>query len=906
MSWSKKRKKNKRVSQESNKFKDAPRGTDWNLAKPFSHKMEAYYAAQGLHNERMVTVENQNDNTTTPTFVPCETMEEKEEERQRFMTSMSTVLPASFRFGQNLDKELREQLELDLKKYVGEEMEIEVCQNACGQTMNMKNLSEDENKEEKQKELDNQVTTSVSEIEKVEIDNKDKESSDTPETTEALAITTIKKKIAPVKALSYIPHGYQLSIDKKTIRRNPSLEKFHNWLKIQTEAGFITRQETVSMIPPVVLNVESHHTVLDMCAAPGSKTTQILEIVGKIQPGELEPKGFVVANDSDAKRAYLLTHQLKRLNNPACFITSSYAQFWPMIGPSNKNIGQEGIFDRVLCDVPCSGDGTARKNMGIWRFWTTLGAFGLHTLQLSIALNGARLTKVGGFMCYSTCSLNPIENEAVVAELLRLSNGSLELVDRRTEMDGIISRNGWSEWKVIAEAKGRKDQKNYEKKNNAKMQQRRKEWAAKQKKEEEAKKSSTGDGEEGEREESTEDTPMADSGINDKKVMKVDKKEPWVSIPPSWDEETLLKRCEELGMKYYDKFESVPLESRRRIRESCFPPTKEEAETFNLHKCFRTLPQDQNTGGFFTALFRKKMPLSERAKRMASALAKPPQPGDTSEANAAEDDTSACKKVKMNNGDAIHTKANVDADATVKNDTETRSVQETAQKTSVDNDEMKIDNKKKHDENEATNKKNANDTPQNKTREKGDDDFVQVQAEILPPLMKFYGLPNDFAEGRFMTRKGGSSKVLHFITENIKRNLIDQNVQGRVKIINAGLKAFERGNRGFEVSYRPCQEAIHFIAPYMNKRKVIAEKEDFQKCINTGTIKIDQFSDEFANSFREFSVGGFVVALKGYERDIAKKMFLIMWKARSDGDGLNCFVTKAEQDGIKSKLKSIA
>ena len=119
--------------------------------------------------------------------------------------------------------------------------------------------------------------------------------------------------------------------------------------------------------------------------------------MGKIQPGELEPKGFVVANDSDAKRAYLLTHQLKRLNNPACFITSSYAQYWPMIGPSNKNIGQEGVFDRVLCDVPCSGDGTARKNMGIWRFWTTLGAFGLHTLQLSIALNGARLTKVGKF-----------------------------------------------------------------------------------------------------------------------------------------------------------------------------------------------------------------------------------------------------------------------------------------------------------------------------------------------------------------------------------------------------------------------------------------------------------------------------------------------------------------------------
>lgn len=863
-------------SEGGNKFKDAPRGTSWNLTKPFSHKMEAYYAAQGLHNERMVKVENQNDNTSSTTFVPCNSMEEKEEERQRFMTSMSTILPASFRFGQNLDKELREQLELDLQNYVGQEMEIEVCQNASGQPMNMKNLSENQNQKEQQQQVDNKVTNSDNGTHDMQIEGTDKEPSDIPQTKEVVAITTVKKKIAPVKSLSYIPHGYQLSIDKKTIRRNPSLEKFHNWLKIQTEAGFITRQETVSMIPPVVLDVEPHHTVLDMCAAPGSKTTQILEIVGQIQPGELEPKGFVVANDSDAKRAYLLTHQLKRLNNPACFITSSEAQYWPMIGVKTKNIGQEGVFDRVLCDVPCSGDGTARKNMGIWRFWTTLGPFGLHTLQLSIALNGARLTKVGGYMCYSTCSLNPIENEAVVAEILRLSNGSLELVDRRTELDGIITRNGWSKWKVIAEAKRKSDQKNYKKKNNAKMQQE-------------------------EKQHSIEDTQMSNSGINDDKVIEADKKEPWVSIPPSWDEETLLKRCEALGMKYYDTFDSVPSESRRRIRESCFPPTKEEVEKFHLHKCFRTLPQDQNTGGFFTALFIKKMPLSERAKRMAIALTKPPQPDDTSEANTVvEDDNFAIKKAKMNNGGAMHTKAKADSDTATKINSETKSVQETAQKTPTDDDKMQTD-ENKHDD--ATNKMSTNDKLRKDTRKQGDDDFVKVQDEILPPLMEFYGLPKDFAEGRFMTRRGGSSKVLHFITENIKRNLIDQNVQGRVKIIHAGLKAFERGNRECEVRYRPCQEAIHFIAPYMNIRKVIAEKEDFKKCIATTSVKIDEFSDEFANSIKEFSFGGFVVALKGYERDIEKKMFLIMWKAR---EIVNCFVTKAEQDGIQSKLKSIA
>ena len=153
--------------------------------------------------------------------------------------------------------------------------------------------------------------------------------------------------------------------------------------------------------------------------APGSKTSQLLEIVAHIPEGQLEPTGFVVANDNDAKRAYMLVHQLRRLNSPALFITSVDAQFWPMPlrGPNttDEERAQEGMFDRDLCDIPYSGDGTARKNPGIWRTWNCLGRLTLHALQINIAMNGVRLSKVGGYMCYSTCSMNPIENEAVVA-----------------------------------------------------------------------------------------------------------------------------------------------------------------------------------------------------------------------------------------------------------------------------------------------------------------------------------------------------------------------------------------------------------------------------------------------------------------------------------------------------------
>ena len=78
------------------------------------------------------------------------------------------------------------------------------------------------------------------------------------------------------------------------------------------DSGLITRQEIVSMLPPLLLDVKAHHCVFDMCAAPGSKTAQILEMIMadhlKQNKNSTQPQGFVVANDADPKRAFLLTH----------------------------------------------------------------------------------------------------------------------------------------------------------------------------------------------------------------------------------------------------------------------------------------------------------------------------------------------------------------------------------------------------------------------------------------------------------------------------------------------------------------------------------------------------------------------------------------------------------------------
>lgn len=96
------------------------------------------------------------------------------------------------------------------------------------------------------------------------------------------------------------------------------------------------------------------HSQLDMCAAPGSKTAQLIELLHADENIPI-PTGFVVANDVDNNRCYMLVHQTKRLNSPSFLITNHDSSILPQI---ISNDGNQIKFDRVLCDVPCSGDGT--------------------------------------------------------------------------------------------------------------------------------------------------------------------------------------------------------------------------------------------------------------------------------------------------------------------------------------------------------------------------------------------------------------------------------------------------------------------------------------------------------------------------------------------------------------------
>jgi multisite-specific tRNA:(cytosine-C5)-methyltransferase len=106
-------------------------------------------------------------------------------------------------------------------------------------------------------------------------------------------------------------------------------------------------------------------------------------------------------------------------------------------------------FDRILADVPCTGDGTTRKNIDVWKTWSPRAGLGLHPVQIRILERCLSMLKTGGRIVYSTCSYNPVENEAVVAHILKKYAGKIKLVDVSDRLVGLKYRKGLSQWRII-------------------------------------------------------------------------------------------------------------------------------------------------------------------------------------------------------------------------------------------------------------------------------------------------------------------------------------------------------------------------------------------------------------------------------------------------------------------------
>lgn len=195
-------------------------------------------------------------------------------------------------------------------------------------------------------------------------------------------------------------------------------------------AGLIYLQGPLSMLPAEQLDVSPGQAVLDLCASPGSKSTQIAQL--------MENRGALVCNDVSSARVKPLVSNLQRFGVMNCVVTlNDGARFhrWA-----------RGLFDRVLVDAPCSSLGIASKDWGAARRYAERASERISRLQVALALSAYDCLREGGVMVYSTCTIHPLENEGVITELLERRPGARLLSIRPT---GLRSRPPLEEWRGL-------------------------------------------------------------------------------------------------------------------------------------------------------------------------------------------------------------------------------------------------------------------------------------------------------------------------------------------------------------------------------------------------------------------------------------------------------------------------
>jgi 16S rRNA (cytosine1407-C5)-methyltransferase len=183
------------------------------------------------------------------------------------------------------------------------------------------------------------------------------------------------------------------------------------------QLGHTYMQEAASMLPVALLDPKPGETILDMAAAPGSKTTQIA--------AKMQNTGVIIANDIQEKRLWTLRAALQRSGVINTILTKKRGEWF------GKQMTE--CFDRVLCDAPCSAQGVCRKDPKALKYCNPKRVKSLQNAQIALLESAVHSAKVGGRIVYSTCTLTPEENEEVVMTLLEKFSGKLEVLDPNAE-----------------------------------------------------------------------------------------------------------------------------------------------------------------------------------------------------------------------------------------------------------------------------------------------------------------------------------------------------------------------------------------------------------------------------------------------------------------------------------------
>ncbi|KAG5953711.1 hypothetical protein E4U53_003503 [Claviceps sorghi] len=662
--------------------------------------------------------------------------------------------------------------------------------------------------------------------------------------------------------------AWWMTTPKNVVRKFPPFSAFQKFLVSETTVGNISRQEVVSMIPPCLMDLRPGMVVLDMCAAPGSKSAQLIEMIHQGEEArvrkvlrkfakedgldlgdetqdeidadlEADPSdqgratGLLIANDSDYKRGHMLVHQLKRLSSPNLIVTNHDATQFPSLklpstDPSAKPTYLK--FDRILADVPCSGDGTLRKNANLWKDWQPGNALGLHATQIRILVRALQLLKVGGRVVYSTCSMNPVENESVVASAIERCGGAgnVEIVDCSDQLPNLIRRPGMREWKIMDKAH---------------------------------------------------------------------------RIWDTWEEVDKFAREENEGV--------VP----GRVSQSMFPKLPgTDCYDLPLERCMRVYPHLQDTGGFFIAVLEKKTDFkarNENAPKTAAATAN--AAARAASTAAAEAEAEAKAEAEAGAGAGAEAKTNGEHARDVSEaatDANKRALEEDDDGHG-DAEEQHAAKKAKTDEaasasaaasaaatpapliqtaaaaaNSAATKPKKSGPPEEPFK------YLDPSHPVIVNIKQFYNLSPRFPDNRYMVRNelGEPAKAIYYTTALI-RDILTENEGRGVRFVHGGVRMYMKQDAPSAdvCRWRIQSEGLPIVQGYVGEARVVRlrKKETLRRLLIEMFPRIsgDEWNnfDEIGPRVRDVGMGCCVLRIEpdphAQDPDFTEKMALPLWKS---------------------------
>lgn len=215
--------------------------------------------------------------------------------------------------------------------------------------------------------------------------------------------------------IPFVGGGYYYSYNKEEPGKHP----YH-------ASGLYYIQEPSAMFVATLLDAKPNEKILDLCAAPGGKSTQLA--------GRMENQGLLISNEVYPKRAKALSENIERLGITNTIVTNET--------PDRLAKSFQGYFDKILVDAPCSGEGMFRKDHEAANYWSKDHVEECALLQKQILDSAYHMLGEGGVLVYSTCTFSPEENEQVIEHFLS-KYPDMELMDIE-KVHGIDS--GRPEW----------------------------------------------------------------------------------------------------------------------------------------------------------------------------------------------------------------------------------------------------------------------------------------------------------------------------------------------------------------------------------------------------------------------------------------------------------------------------